>query len=195
MKLLEERIRHSAQVVDHDIVKVDMFLNHQIDVGLLAQLGEEFYRCFGDKQVTRILTAEASGIALACMAALVFRVPVVYAKKGQVRTQGSNVYKSKIFSYTRGKATEISVSKDFLQADDRILIIDDFLASGNAVLGLKDLVDQAGAQLVGVGIAIEKGFQDGGKKLREMGIPLCSLAIIAAIENGSVLFHQDNAVK
>ena len=195
MKLLEDRIRHSAQVVDNDIVKVDMFLNHQIDVKLLTHLGEEFYRCFGDKQVTRILTAEASGIALACMAALFFQVPVVYAKKGQVRTQGSHVYKSEIFSYTRGKATEISVSKDFLQSDDRILIIDDFLASGNAVLGLKDLVDQAGAQLVGVGIAIEKGFQDGGKKLRDMGISLCSLAIISAIENGTVLFCEDEAVK
>lgn len=194
MKLLEDKIRESAKVVDGDIVKVDMFLNHQIDVSLLQSLGEEFYRCFHNQGVTRILTAEASGIALACMAAIFFQVPVVYAKKGHVRTQGDHVYRSEIFSYTRGKSTEISVSKDFLLSEDRILIIDDFLASGNAVLGLKDLIDQAGAQLVGVGIAIEKGFQSGGQKLRESGIPLCSLAIISAIQNGEVLFREEKAM-
>lgn len=194
MKLLEDKIRESAKVVDGDIVKVDMFLNHQIDVALLQSLGEEFYRCFQSQSVTRILTAEASGIALACMAAIFFQVPVVYAKKGHVRTQGDHVYRSEVFSYTRGKSTEISVSKDFLLSEDRILIIDDFLASGNAVLGLKDLIDQAGAQLVGVGIAIEKGFQSGGQKLRESGIPLCSLAIISAIQNGEVLFREEKAM-
>ena len=194
MKLLEDKIRESAKVVDGDIVKVDMFLNHQIDVSLLQSLGEEFYRCFQNQGVTRILTAEASGIALACMAAIFFQVPVVYAKKGHVRTQGDHVYRSEIFSYTRGKSTEISVSKDFLLSEDRILIIDDFLASGNAVLGLKDLIDQAGAQLVGVGIAIEKGFQSGGQKLRESGIPLCSLAIISVIQNGEVLFREEKAM-
>ena len=191
MKLLQERIQTSAQIVDHNIVRVDMFLNHQIDVELLDQMGAEFYRLFGPLQVTKILTAEASGIAIACLAALHFKVPVVYAKKGFVRTQGSNVYTTEIFSYTRNKTTQISVAQAYLKPDDRVLIIDDFLASGSAVLGLKEIVDKAGANLVGVGIAIEKGFQDGGKKLREMQINLRSLAIISSIEDGKVIFVEE----
>lgn len=188
MKILQERILKETKIVGEDIIKVDMFLNHQLDVSLLAQMGREFYLTYGSEGITRILTVEASGIALACLTAINFKVPVVYAKKGRVRTQEGNTYSGQIFSYTRNENTYIAVSKDFLLPQDRILIIDDFLASGNAIFGLKDLVDQAGATLVGVGVAVEKGFQGGGQKLKDLGIPVRSLAVIKSLENKRIIF-------
>lgn len=189
MKLLEERIATDGITVGSDIVKVDMFLNHQIDVDLLEKMGEEFYSLFKDRGVTKILTIEASGIAIACIAARYFKVPVVFAKKGSHKNVGNNVYTSEVFSFTKGISYDIAVSKDYITADDRVLIIDDFLANGKAILGLKSIVDQAGAELLGVGIAVEKGFQPGGNMLREAGIDVESLAIIDSIDNGKITFR------
>ena len=181
MRLLEERIRGSAMIIAPDVLRVDMFLNHMIDVELLEAMGEEFYRLFAARQagITKILTVEASGIAIACAAARRFGVSVLFAKKGlSSKTLDSEIYSSVIRSFTKDTLTNISVAWRFLTAEDRVLIIDDFLANGAAVRGLREIIAQAGATLVGVGIAIEKGFQPGGAQLREEGIWLESLAII-----------------
>ncbi|NLN83539.1 MAG: xanthine phosphoribosyltransferase [Firmicutes bacterium] len=188
MKLLKDRILKEGIVVDQDIVRVDMFLNHQLDVDLLYQLGRELFDYFSKEKITKILTVEASGIPLACLTALHFGVPVVYAKKGRVRTQEGNTFSSEIFSYTRNETAFISVHQEYLKPQDRVLVIDDFLASGNAVLSLKNLIDQAGAELAGVGIAIEKGFQEGRGRLKALGINLYSLAIIASLEDDQIIF-------
>ncbi len=188
MKLLEDRILQDGTVLPGNILKVDSFLNHQIDCKLIKALGEEFYNTFKDTGVTKILTVEASGIAIACAAAEHFEVPVVFAKKGHHKNVGTDVFTAEVHSFTKGITYNVAVSKKYLSADDKVLVIDDFLADGQAGLGLKSICEQAGAQIVGFGIAIEKGFQNGGKLLRETGIPVQSLAIIASMTDDSISF-------
>ena len=182
MKLLQDRIRRDGQVEPGNILKVDSFLNHQIDIELMDEIGKEFYRQFKDRGVTKILTIEASGIAIATAAAHCFRCPIVFAKKTKTLNIAGDVYTSKVDSFTHKTTNDIIVSKRFLLPGDRVLIIDDFLANGKAIFGLSDLVHQAGAELVGAGVVVEKGFQDGGKKIREMGIDLHSLAIVDSMD-------------
>ena len=188
LKLLEERIKNDGRVFPGNILKVDNFLNHQIDVSLLEAMGEEFYRLFKDSGVNKILTIEASGIAIACMTAYKFNVPLVFAKKNQTKNISADVYTSKVTSYTHGRVYDIMVSKDYMNPGDRVLIIDDFLANGKALEGLIDIVRQAGAEVVGAGIVIEKCFQPGGKELREQGIRIESLAMIKSLDNNTVTF-------
>lgn len=192
MKLLEDKILTCGTVLPGNILKVDSFLNHQIDVKLLNELGKEFYRLFSSYNITKILTVEASGIAIACAAAPYFDVPVVFAKKGSHKNVGNDVYTAEVFSFTKDITYTVAVSKKYLSPEDNILIIDDFLANGQAVLGLKKIVEEAGASLKGVGIAIEKGFQDGGKKLREAGIKVKSLAIVDSMSDDSIEFREDD---
>ena len=192
MKMLEEKILNCGTVLPGNILKVDSFLNHQLDVSLLSELGKEFYRLFSSCNITKILTVEASGIPIACFAAQHFDVPVVFAKKGQHKNIGNDVYTAEVFSYTKGTSYTIFVSKKYISEDDNILIIDDFLANGQAVLGLKKIIEDAGASLQGVGIAIEKGFQDGGKQLRQQGVNLRSLAIVDSMTDDSISFRSDD---
>lgn len=182
MKLLQERIVKDGQIEAGNILKVDSFLNHQIDVSLLEEIGKEFHRQFAGQAVNKILTIEASGIAIACIAARYFQVPVVFAKKTRSLNIAGDVYTAKVESFTHKNTNDIIVSKKFLSPGDRILIVDDFLANGKAILGLAKLVEQAGATLVGAGVVIEKGFQDGGKRIREAGIDLHSLAIVEEMD-------------
>lgn len=188
MELLKERIVRDGIVREGNVLKVDSFLNHQIDVALLNDMGRELLRLFGNDGVTKILTIEASGIGIACIAAQYFNVPVVFAKKAASKNISGDTYKSRVHSFTKDIDYEIIVSKDFLGRGDRVLIIDDFLAKGAALMGLIDIIRQAGAEIVGAGIAIEKAFQDGGKKVRDMGIRVESLARVASMspENGVV---------
>lgn len=191
MKVLKERIVKDGKIREGNVLKVDSFLNHQLDINLFEQIGEEFKRRFAGEKVTKILTIEASGIAIACIAARHFNVPVVFAKKTQTKNIAGDVYTSKVESFTHGKVYDIIVSKEFLKPEDHILIIDDFLANGKALLGLSQLVKDAGATLVGAGIVIEKGFQVGGKMIRESGVRLESLAIIDEMSvEGGVVFRD-----
>ena len=182
MKLLEEKILKDGVIKSGNVLKVDSFLNHQIDVPFIAKLGEEFKRLFADTPITKILTIEASGIGLASVAAMYFNVPVVFAKKSSGSNMDKDVYFTEIYSYTHNKVNEVVVSKRFINTEDHILIIDDFLANGCALEGLIDIVRQAGATVEGVGIAVEKGFQGGGDKLRASGIRVESLAIIEKMD-------------
>ncbi len=188
MELLKQRIIEQGAVIGTDVVKVDMFLNHQIDVELLNEIGKEFRKIFKTSNINKIVTIEASGIGIACVAAQYFSVPVVFAKKGANRNVGDNIYKADVFSFTKGTTTTIGISKDYIGPDDRILIIDDFMANGKAVHGLINIINQAGATLEGIGIVIEKGFQPGGDALRSLGYRVESLAIIKSIDNGHVIF-------
>ena len=189
MELLKERIRSDGIVREGNVLKVDSFLNHQIDVSLLEEMGKEFYRLFGGEGVNKILTIEASGIGIACIAAQVFKVPVVFAKKTESKNISGDTYRSRVHSFTKDKFYDVIVSKDFLGSDDRVLIIDDFLAKGAALIGLMDIAAQAGATVVGAGIAIEKAFQDGGDKVRDMGVRVESLARVASMSpEGGVVF-------
>ena len=181
MKLLEDRIRRDGKIGEGNILKVDCFLNHQIDVELLDQMGEEFARLFRDCGVNKILTIEASGIAIAVAAARYFHCPVVFAKKHKTLNIFGDVYVSKVESFTHKTVYDITVSRAFLQPEDRVLIIDDFLAVGNALTGLLDLCGQAGASVAGIGIAVEKAFQGGGDKIRGQGIRVESLARVASL--------------
>lgn len=191
MKLLEERIKEDGQVRPGNILKVDSFLNHQLDVALLEQLGKEFYEKFKDKNITRILTIEASGIALACLTAQYFNVPVVFAKKAKSKNLDGELYTSTVHSYTYGKDFTVTLSKKFLSKNDTVLLIDDFLAVGKAMRGLIDICNQAEAEIAGIGIAIEKGFQSGGKELREAGYDVYSLAIIDEMsDDGMICFKE-----
>ncbi len=192
MKLLEDKIRSDGKVLPGGILKVDGFLNHQIDVELVSQLGKAFYDHFSLYNITKILTVEASGIALAFAAAQCFHVPVLFAKKGAHKNVGDNVYSSECYSFTKGVSTVIVVSKSYLSAEDNVLIIDDFLANGAATESLMDILGQAGARLAGIGVAIEKGFQPGGQKLRSRGIDLQSLAIIESMTDSQVTFRRDD---
>ena len=181
MKLLEDRIRKDGVVMDGDVLKVDSFLNHQMDVELFAEMGREWARLFADDHVTKILTIEASGIGIACLAAQQFHVPVVFAKKNQTKNIAGDVYTAKVESFTHGRVYDIIVAKQFLDPGDRVLLIDDFLAKGAALQGLIQLVRESGATLVGAGIAVEKAFQTGGDLIRGMGVRVESLARIKSM--------------
>ncbi len=179
VKLLEDRIRRDGVVLNEDVLKVDSFLNHQMDVSLFAEMGKEWARLYGGENVTKILTIEASGIGMACVAAEQFGgVPVVFAKKSKSRNVTGEMYHAQVESFTHGEVNDVTVSKKYLLATDRVLIIDDFLANGAALQGLMELVEQAGATLVGAGIAVEKGFQSGGDRIRSQGVRVESLARI-----------------
>lgn len=191
MDLLKERILKDGNIAPGGVLKVDSFLNHQIDISLYNEIGKEFKRLFSDVPVTRILTVEASGIGIACIAAQYFNVPVVFAKKAKSKNIDGGVFTSKVESFTYGKSYDIMVSTKFIHPEDKVLIIDDFLANGKASLGLIDIVKTAGAEVSGVGIVIEKGFQSGGKALRDMGINLKSLAVIKNMdEDGNIEFED-----
>lgn len=192
MQLLKDRINKDGKIREGNVLKVDSFLNHQIDIELLNEIGKEFKRRFEGEEVTKILTIEASGIAIACIAAQHFNnVPVVFAKKSKTTNIAGDVYTTKVESFTHRKVYDVMVSKDFLNKGDKVLILDDFLANGQALVGLAQLVTDAGAEVVGAGIVIEKGFQDGGKMIREKGIHLESLAIVEkmSVEDG-VTFRE-----
>jgi xanthine phosphoribosyltransferase len=182
MQLLKDRIRKDGKVKDGNILKVDSFLNHQMDIILFSELGKEFKRRFKDCEINKILTIEASGIGIACIAAQHFHVPVVFAKKNHTKNIAGDVFTSQVESFTHGRVYDIMVSKDFLRPEDKVLIIDDFLAEGSALIGLSSLVRESGASLAGAGIVIEKGFQEGGKRVREQGIRVESLAIIESMD-------------
>lgn len=193
MKLLEERIKKDGIVKEGNVLKVDSFLNHQIDIGLYNEMGKEFRRLFPSEKINKILTIEASGIGIACVAAQYFgNVPVVFAKKSQSINLDGEQYVTKIESFTHKRTYDVIVSKKYLTPADHVLIIDDFLANGCAVAGLIDLVQAAGATIEGVGIAVEKGFQDGGKLLREKGVRVESLAIVESMdpEKGEIIFRS-----
>ena len=187
MRLLEERILRDGRVKDGGILKVDSFLNHQMDTGLFEQMAEEFHRLFGAEGVTKILTIEASGIGIACVVAQKFKCPVIFAKKTKTKNIDGAVYTSKVESFTHGQVYDIIVAKDFLLPSDRVLIIDDFLANGSALSGLVDIVTAAGAALVGAGVAIEKAFQQGGDMLRARGLRIEALARIKAMGSGGAI--------
>lgn len=192
MELLEQRIIKDGIVKAGNVLKVDSFLNHQIDIDLMNEIGKEFKRIFSDVEITKIFTIEASGIAVAAIVAQYFNVPVVFAKKTQSINLDGSVYSTKIESFTHKRVYDVIVSKKYLSPDDRILVVDDFLANGCAAEGLIELINESGATLQGVGIIIEKGFQDGGKRLREKGIRVESLAIIDAMndETGEIKFRH-----
>lgn len=181
MELLEQRIRKDGKIRDGGVLKVDSFLNHQMDIALFCEIGKEFHRLFRDENVTKILTIEASGIGIACLAAQYFNVPVIFAKKNKTKNIAGDVYTSQVESFTHGKVYDIIVSKEFLRAEDRVLLIDDFLANGSALQGLINLVRDAGATLVGAGICVEKAFQPGGDLIRDMGVRVESLARIKSM--------------
>ena len=192
MKLLEERILKDGKVGAGNVLKVDSFVNHQIDVKFLSKLGKEFHRRFADCGVNKILTIEASGIGIACLTAEYFDVPVVFAKKTKTNNIYADVYTSKVESYTHGTTYDIVVSKQFLRPEDHVLIIDDFLAKGSALNGLIELIEHAGATVVGAGIVIEKAYQPGGDLIRSMGIRVESLARIASMsEEDGVKFVEE----
>ncbi|WP_303860463.1 xanthine phosphoribosyltransferase [Alkalibaculum bacchi] len=191
MNLLKDKILKDGHAIGSNILKVDSFLNHQIDVKLLDEIGKTFYERFKEDRITKILTIEASGIALAVITAKYFdNIPVVFAKKTESLNLDKDLYTSEVYSFTKNKSYKIMVSKKYINSTDRILIIDDFLANGKAILGLKEIIDQANATLVGAGIVIEKGFQEGGDIIRDMGIKIESLAIIDSIEDGIVKFRD-----
>ncbi len=192
MRELEERIKNDGQVLGEDVLKVDNFLNHQVDPQLMYHMGEEFHRLFQDKKITKILTVESSGIAPAVMAGLIFQVPVVFARKHKSLTLKNDLYTAKVYSFTKKVSNEISISKKFLSSDDHVLIIDDFLANGQAVQGLMEIIDAADATLEGVGIVIEKTFQKGRQLLDENGVEVQSLSRIKAFENGQVVFVDED---
>ena len=188
MNFLEARIMKDGIVKPGNVLKVDSFLNHQIDVCLLSEIGKEFYELYKNENVTKILTIESSGIAIACLAATYFKVPVVFAKKHKTVNISPDVLSAEIASFTHKTTYDVRVSRSYIQPGDRILIIDDFLANGQALLGLAKIVEEGGATVVGAGIVIEKGMQDGGKLLRESGLRVESLAIVHSM-------HPDTGVE
>ena len=192
MQLLMDRIRKDGKIKAGNVLKVDSFLNHQMDIELFKEIGKEFKRRFADVEINKILTIEASGIGIACIVAQYFNVPVVFAKKTQTKNIAGEVYTSRVESYTHGRIYDIIVAKEFLGKGDKVLVIDDFLANGKAVQGLKAIIEFAGATLEGVGIAVEKGFQPGGQDLRKQGIQLESLAIVEQMDaaTGEISFRH-----
>ncbi len=192
MQLLKERIQRDGRVKEGNVLKVDSFLNHQMDVKLFTELGKEFKKRFADCEINKILTIEASGIGVACIVAQYFDVPVVFAKKNQTKNIAGDTYTSRVESFTHGRVYDIIVSKEYLRPEDKVLLIDDFLANGSALLGLSKLVKDSGATLVGAGIVIEKGFQDGGRIVRESGVRVESLAIVDSMDEktGTVVFRE-----
>ncbi len=192
MNFLEERILKDGIVKEGNVLKVDSFLNHQMDIELFNQIGKEFKRRFADKEITKILTIEASGIGIACIAAQHFHVPVVFAKKSKSINIEGEVFIAEVESFTHKCKNQVIVSKKFLVPEDKVLIIDDFLANGCALQGLISIVQEAGASVQGIGIAIEKGFQSGGRTIRNLGYPLESLAIVEDMDagTGAIQFHE-----
>jgi len=190
MKLLEERINKDGQVFPGNILKVSSFLNHQLDISLLLEMGKEVSRLFKDQNATKILTVEASGIAIATAIGAVMKLPVLFAKKHASKNLSGDVFSSPVHSYTHGNDYNMIVEKRFLNSDERILIVDDFLAVGGALNGLIDIVNQSGAHLCGCAIAIEKAFQGGGDKLRSKGVRVESLAVIESMDDHSVTFRK-----
>lgn len=188
MEELRQRIAKDSVVCPGGIIKVDNFLNHQIDTELIDHIGVEFYNYFKKYNITKILTIEASGIGIACLTARHFNVPVVFAKKSDAKNLSTEMYTADVYSYTKGKVYTIRVDKNYISNQDRILIIDDFLANGQALLGLIDIIGQADATICGAGICIEKGFQDGGDNIRKLGIDLYSLAILDVDDKGNLIF-------
>ena len=188
MELLKERIRREGKVLPGNIIKVDGFLNHRVDTRLLEDIADEFAKYFDTSKITVVLTAEASGIALATICAQKYGVPMLFAKKAKSDNIESGLYQSEVFSYTYKKRVTLLVSQEWLNADDHVLIIDDFMANGQAVNGLIDIITQAGASVEGIGIVVEKGFQPGGDELRKKGYHLESLAVIKSIDDGKIIF-------
>ncbi|ACK59364.1 xanthine phosphoribosyltransferase [Bacillus sp. 22475] len=195
MKVLQEKILNEGKVLSGDVLKVDAFLNHQIDPVLMQEIGKEFAKRFKEENITKIVTIESSGIAPSVMAALELGVKVIFARKRKSLTLQDNMYVANVYSFTKQETNEISLSRNHIDENDRVLIIDDFLANGQAALGLMSLVEQAGASIAGIGIVIEKAFQDGGKKLREQGVRVESLAEIASLDNGTVTFVQQETAE
>ena len=191
MELLKQRIRRDGVVKGTDVLKVDSFLNHQMDVSLFEEIGREFQRRFADCGVNKILTIEASGIGIACVTAQFFHCPVIFAKKSQTKNIAGEVYRTQVESFTHGRIYDVIVSRQFLGPEDKVLIIDDFLANGAALEGLIDLVNQAGAQLVGAGIVIEKAFQPGGARIRAKGVRVESLARIKSMSEETGVEFED----
>jgi len=192
MELLKDRIRKDGKIKEGNVLKVDSFLNHQMDVKLFHEIGKEFKRRFEGEEINKILTIEASGIGIACVVAEVFDVPVVFAKKTQTKNIAGDVYTTKVESFTHGRIYDIIVAKEFLGKDDKVLVIDDFLANGKALEGLTQLIEDSGAELVGAGVVIEKGFQVGGDAIRSRGIHLESLAIVESMDEktGEIVFRD-----
>jgi xanthine phosphoribosyltransferase len=193
MKVLEEKIREEGRVLSEGVLKVDAFLNHQIDPSLMVQIGKEFANRFRDNHITKIITLESSGIAPALTAALELEVKVVFARKRKSLTLTDHVHVAQVYSFTKQETNEISISKEYLSEEDHVLIIDDFLANGQAALGLLELVQQAGASVAGIGIVIEKSFQEGRSKLEAAGVRVESLARIAELADGEVTFLEHTA--
>lgn len=191
MQELRDRIVKEGKVLPGNIIKVDGFLNHRIDTGLMDHIAQEFGKHFNMDEVSMILTAEASGIALAAICAQHFKKPMIFAKKAKSDNIEGGLYQSDIFSYTYKKKVTLLVSKEWISSDDKVLIVDDFMANGEAIRGLCDIVTAAGATLVGIGCAVEKGFQGGGDRLRSAGMNLKSLAIIESAEPGNIVFRED----
>lgn len=193
MQLLKDRIRKDGKIKAGNVLKVDSFLNHQMDTKLFTEIGKEFKRRFADVEINKILTIEASGIGIACVVAQYFDVPVLFAKKNKTKNIAGDVYTSQVESFTHGRVYDIMVSKEFLGEGDKVLLIDDFLANGKALEGLANLVKASGAELVGAGIVIEKGFQAGGDLIRRQGIRLESLAIVESMDekDGTIVFRGD----
>ena len=192
MKLLEERIRKDGIVKPGNVVKVDSFINHQMDIELISEMGKEWKKLFADKKINKILTIEASGIGIACIAAIHFNVPVVFAKKAKSINLDGEMYTAEVESFTHKNKNQVIVSKKFLNEEDHVLIIDDFLANGCALQGLIQIVQSAGATVEGIGIAVEKGFQPGGRMIRNLGYQLESLAIVDGMnaETGEIIFRE-----
>ena len=191
MEALEQRILKDGKILPGHIIKVDSFLNHQIDTQFLGELADEFAKHFDVTRATKILTAEASGIALAAICSYKYGIPMVFAKKAKSDNIEGGLYMSEIFSYTYKKKVTLLVSQEWISPDDKVLIVDDFMANGEAMRGLCDIVETAGASLVGIGCAVEKGFQGGGDRLRAAGVNLKSLAIIESAEPGNIVFRED----
>ena len=193
MELLKERIRKDGKVKEGNVLKLDSFLNHQMDIHLFQEIGKEFQKRFQGEEINKILTIEASGIGIACIVAQSFDVPVVFAKKTQTKNIAGDTWTTKVESFTHGRIYDIIVAKEFLGKGDKVLIIDDFMANGKALEGLAELVTMSGAELVGAGIVIEKGFQPGGDELRRKGIRVESLAIIESMNDktGEIVFRDE----
>ena len=193
MELLKERIRKDGKVKEGNVLKVDSFLNHQMDIHLFQEIGKEFQKRFQGEEINKILTIEASGIGIACIVAQSFDVPVVFAKKTQTKNIAGDTWTTKVESFTHGRIYDIIVAKEFLGKGDKVLIIDDFMANGKALEGLAELVTMSGAELVGAGIVIEKGFQPGGDELRRKGIRVESLAIMESMNDktGEIVFRDE----
>lgn len=191
MEILKQKIRECGEIIGDRIIKVDSFLNHQMDIPLFNEMGKEFKARFNDTEITKILTVEASGIGIACITAQYFHVPVLFAKKYDASNMDEGTYSSEVYSFTKDKYFKIRVAKKFLTPQDKVLIIDDFLAKGNAVLGLINIVEKAGAQVAGVGIVIEKSFQHGRDTFRHKGVRIESLVIIESLVNGDIIFNNN----